>query len=85
MNRTNGMAADSWGNTANGAPARQSAWNGGNNQQWSLNSLGGNRYQIVNRGTGTALDGSGSTTAGSTTVMWTPNSSTNNEWTITAV
>ena len=85
MNRTNGMVADSWGNTANGAPARQSAWNGGNNQQWSLNSVGNGRYQIVNRGTGTALDGSGSTTVGSTTVLWTPNSSTNNEWTITGV
>ncbi|GAA0981603.1 hypothetical protein GCM10009576_040590 [Streptomyces rhizosphaericus] len=83
MNRTNGMAADSWGDSDNGAPARQEAWNGGDNQQWQLGSLGGNRYQIVNRGTGTALDGSGSTTVGSTTVMWTPNSSTNNEWTIT--
>ena len=44
---------------ANGANAVQSAWTGGNNQQWRLNSLGNGRYQIVNRGTGTALDGAG--------------------------
>ena len=59
------MVADSWGNTANGAPARQAPWNGGNNQQWSLVSAGNGRYHIVNRGTGTALDGVGSTTVGS--------------------
>ncbi len=84
VNNTNGMVADSWGNTANGAPARQSAWNGGNNQQWSLVSAGNGNYHIVNRGTGTALDGMGSTTNGSTTDMWAVNSSTNNEYTITA-
>ena len=83
VNNTNGMVADSWGNTANGAPARQAAWNGGNNQQWSLNSVGSNRYQVVNRGTGTALDGAGSTTTGSTTELWAENSSTDNEYTIT--
>ena len=59
--------------------------NGGNNQQWSLGSLGADRQQIVHRGTGTALDGSGSTTVGSTAVMWTPKSSTDNEWAVTAV
>jgi hypothetical protein len=85
VNRTNGMVADSWGVTTNGASARQAPWNGGNNQQWRLNSLGNGRYQIVNRGTGTALDGAGNATVGSTTVLWTPNSSTNNQWTITAL
>ena len=45
------MVADSWGNTANGAQPRAGAWNGGNNQQWRLNSLGNGRYQIINRGT----------------------------------
>jgi alpha-L-fucosidase len=79
------MAADSWGNSANGAPARQEAWNDGNNQQWSLNSLGDNRYQIINRGTGTALDGAGDRTVGDPVVLWAPNNSTNNQWTITAV
>jgi hypothetical protein len=34
----------------------QAPWNGGNNQQWRLNSVGSSRYQIINRGTGTALD-----------------------------
>ncbi|MEV4328859.1 RICIN domain-containing protein, partial [Microbispora rosea] len=81
----NGMVADSWGDTANGANARQAAWNGGNNQQWRLNDLGNGRYQIVNRGTGTALDGMGYTTAGSTVGMWTPNNNANNQWTITGV
>ena len=85
VNRTNGMVADSWGNTANGAPCRQAAWNGGNNQQWRLNPTGGGRYQIINRGTNTALDGMGSTSAGSTAGLWAPNTHTNNQWTITAV
>ncbi len=85
VNRTNGMVADSWGNTANGASVMQAAWNGGNNQQWRLNNVGNGRYQVVNRGTGTALDGAGNATVGSTVVMWAPNSSTNNQWTITAV
>jgi hypothetical protein len=79
------MVADSWGNTANGAPARQTGWNGGNNQQWRLASVGNGRYQIINRGTGTALDGMGNTTTGNTCCMWTPNNSTNNQWTITVV
>ncbi len=79
------MVIDSWGNTANGAPARQSAWNGGNNQQWRLVSTSNGRNQIINRGTGTALDGMGNATAGSTVAMWAPNTSTNNQWTITGV
>ncbi|MEV4528463.1 RICIN domain-containing protein [Streptosporangium sp. NPDC049304] len=56
VNRTNGMVIDSWGNTANGANARQAAWSGGNNQQWRLNSVGNGRQQIIDRGTNTALD-----------------------------
>jgi alpha-L-fucosidase len=77
------MVIDSWGNAANGAPARQAPWNGGNNQQWSLVSAGNGNYHIVNRTTGTALDGLGSTTIGSVTDMWAVNSSTNNEYSIT--
>lgn len=83
VNRTNGMVADSWGNTTNGTPCRRLAWNGGVNQQWRLNSLGNGRYQIINRGTGAAVNGMGSSTAGSTACMWVPNSNTNNQWTIT--
>ncbi|WP_030456064.1 RICIN domain-containing protein, partial [Herbidospora cretacea] len=72
VNRTNGMVIDSWGNTANGANARQAAWSGGNNQQWRLAATSNGRYQIINRGTGTALDGMGNATAGSTVCMWAP-------------
>ncbi|WP_189165768.1 RICIN domain-containing protein, partial [Sphaerisporangium melleum] len=75
----------SWGDTANGALCKQAAWNGGNNQQWRLNSLGNGRYQIVNRGTGTALDSGGTTTSGANVKLWAPLSSPNLEWTITAV
>jgi alpha-L-fucosidase len=82
VNNTNGMVADSWGNGANGAACMQSTWNGGNNQQWTLNLLTNGNYQIVNRGTGTALDGDGATASGATAVLWAPNSSTNNEWTV---
>jgi hypothetical protein len=63
----------------------QNAWNGGNNQQWRLNSMGNGLYQIINRGTGTALDGAGDRTVGDSAVLWAPNNSTNNQWTITAV
>ena len=73
------MVADSWGNTANGATAVQTTWNGGNNQQWRLNSMGNGLYQIVNRGTGTALDGAGDRTVGDPVVLWAPNNSTNNQ------
>jgi hypothetical protein len=38
------MVADSWGNTANGAPCRQTSWNDGNNQQRRLNPMGNGRY-----------------------------------------
>jgi alpha-L-fucosidase len=85
VSNTNGMAADSWGNTANGATCMQAPWNGGNNQQWRLDPVGNGSYHIVNRGTGTALDGGGSTTVGSSTILWAENGSTNNEYTITAV
>jgi hypothetical protein len=80
-----GMVADSWGNSANGAICQQSAWNGGNNQQWRLNSVGNGRNQIINRGTGTALDNLGNSTPGSNTAMWAPNNSANNHWTIAPV
>ena len=63
----------------------QSPWNGGNNQQWRLNSMGNGRYQIINRGTGTSLDGMGRTAAGATTGLWAPNTNANNQWTITAL
>jgi hypothetical protein len=79
------MVADSFGNAANGAAAMESPNNGGNNQQWRLNDVGGGRFQIVNRGTGTALDSAGVNTVGAPTVMWAPNASPNNHWTITAV
>lgn len=79
----NGMVVDDWGDTANGARARQAAWNGGNNRQWRLAGVGNGRYQIVNRGTGTALDSAGNSTVGSTAITWSPNTSPNNHWTTT--
>jgi alpha-L-fucosidase len=63
----------------------QAPWNGSNNQQWRLDSLGSGRYQIVNRGTGTCLDSGGDATAGARVKLWTPDSSPNLQWTITAV
>jgi alpha-L-fucosidase len=76
------MVADCWGNIANGAPAWQTTWSGGNNQQWRLNSLDNGRYRIINHGAGAALEGAGSTAVGATTVLWTPNPCTKNEWAI---
>ena len=79
------MVVDSWGNAANGASALQASWNGGNNQQCRLASVGNGRYQVINRGTGTALDGMGNATVGSTVCLWAPNANTNNHWIITAL
>lgn len=85
VNRANGMVADSWGNTANGATAMQAPWNGSTNQQWRLTGAGNGRFQIVNRGTGTALDSGGDATVGSRIKLWAPGSSTNLQWTLTAI
>ncbi|NUP37900.1 MAG: RICIN domain-containing protein, partial [Streptomyces sp.] len=84
VNRTNGMVADGWGSTANGAPARQAAWNGGNNQQWQITHRGDGRYSIANRTTGLVLDGGGTVAAGATTKQWTWQQSNNLLWTFSA-
>ena len=59
VNRTNGMVADGWGSTTDGAPAQQAAWNGGPHQQWQITDRGNAQYSIANRTTGLALDGGG--------------------------
>jgi len=78
------MVADGWGATADGSAARQSAWNGGNNQQWTITHRGGDRYSIANRTTGLVLDGGGNVATGSVTKQWTYGSSSNLLWTFTA-
>ncbi|MEU9242319.1 alpha-L-fucosidase [Streptomyces sp. NPDC048385] len=85
VNRTNGMVADSAGDTTVGASARQNAWTGGNSQQWKISGVGNGRYTIANRGTGTYLDSGGDTSNGSTVKLWSAGSSTNLQWTVTAV
>ena len=85
VNRTNGMVADSGGQTTNESSATQAPWTGSHNQQWYLNHVGKGRYQFVNRATGMALDGGGNSTDGARVKLWQPDSSTNLQWTITAV
>jgi len=72
---------DGWGSTTSGAPARQSAWNGGPNQQWQITDLGHGRYRIANRTTGLVLDGGGQVASGSVTKQWSPVDSPNLQWT----
>jgi alpha-L-fucosidase len=78
------MVADGWGATDSGAAARQAAWNGGNNQQWTVTHQGEGSCSIANRATGLVLDGGGSVASGSVTKQWKYNSSTNLQWTFTA-
>lgn len=85
MKRTNGMVADGWGATVNGSAARQAAWNGGTNQQWTITHRGGERHSIANRTTGLVLDGGGNADSGSSAKQRTYGSSSNLLWTFTAL
>ncbi|MFE2728781.1 alpha-L-fucosidase [Kitasatospora sp. NPDC059327] len=66
----------------------QVPWSNIHDQQWMFNSIGGNRYQIINRRNRRALDGDGSSTLGANPVLRSPavnSASANREWIITVV
>jgi O-glycosyl hydrolase len=72
-NRNSAKVLDvSGGSTADGASVIQWTWNGGRNQEWQLQDMGGGYSRIINRQSGKCLDVSGvSTSDGAAIVQWT--------------
>jgi len=83
--RHSGLALDvSHQSTTNGSPLEQWTYNGGNNQRWTLTSLGGNTYKIVGVQSGRTLEVAGASTANGALVdIWDSNNAANQKWTIT--
>jgi hypothetical protein len=77
-----GKAMDVVGSsTADGAEVKQYTWNGGGNQQWAFDDLGGGYYRIVNRYSGKCLDvASASTADGANIIQYTCGTGSNQQW-----
>jgi hypothetical protein len=77
-----GKAMDVVGSsTADGAEVKQYTWNGGGNQQWAFEDIGGGYYRIVNRYSGKCLDvASASTADGANIIQYTCGTGTNQQW-----
>ncbi len=71
---------DSINHTADASTVSQ--WSGSTsfNQQWTLQSLGGGYYKIVNRANGKCLDTNGTTNDGGIMVFRTSSTSNNQQW-----
>ncbi|HEY8965587.1 MAG TPA: RICIN domain-containing protein, partial [Candidatus Methylacidiphilales bacterium] len=82
--RHSGLALDiTHGWTANGSLLEQWGKNGGSNQSWTLNSLGGNVYRIIGLGSGRALEApNASLTAGTVLDIYDWNEDGNQLWSI---
>ncbi len=87
VNRNSGKVLDVTGaSTADGATIEQWTDNGGQNQQWSLVSVGSGYYKIVSRGSGKVLDVPGASTVnGATIEQWTDNGAMNQQWSLVSV
>jgi hypothetical protein len=72
INRNSGKAMDAYGaNTTNGTQIIQWTYNAGNNQKWTVTSLGGSLYQIIGVQSGKSIDISNWGTANGTKVqLW---------------
>jgi len=83
--RNSGLALDvGHQSTTNGSPLEQWTYNAGNNQRWTLTSLGGNTYKIVGVQSGRTLEVPGSSTANGTVLdIWDSNNQANQMWNIT--
>ncbi|MCP5547389.1 MAG: DUF1593 domain-containing protein [Akkermansiaceae bacterium] len=87
INRNSGQVLSvNAGGTFDGANVLQWPWNGGNDQNWILTSLGGNQYSIENQNApGKVLDVNGGVTAtgnGVNVHIWTNSGANNQKWTI---
>jgi hypothetical protein len=81
-NRNSGKVIDVISSsTANNAEIKQWTWNGGNNQRWGFEDVGGGYFRVVNVNSGKCLDvSSGSTADGANIIQYTCGSGTNQQW-----
>jgi hypothetical protein len=86
VNRNSGQAMDANANgTANGTQILQWPYGGGNNQRWTVTSLGSGQYEILGVQSGRSLDVNGNGTANGTKIeLWDYNGGNNQKFTITA-
>ncbi len=67
--------------TANNAEVKQYSWNGGANQKWRFEDVGGGYYRLVSQNSGKCLDvASASTADGANIIQYTCSSGTNQQW-----
>jgi hypothetical protein len=72
------------GGTTDGTNVDQWAWNGGNNQKWTLTHLGNGQYQAEGVGSGKLLEVAGASTAnGGNVQIFTSNNHNCQKWTVT--
>jgi hypothetical protein len=86
INRNSSKALDAVGQgTANGTQIDQWTYSGGNNQRWTVTSLGYNQYKIIGVQSGRSLDVTGGGTANGTKIeLWDYNGGNNQKYAFTA-
>ena len=78
------MEANGWG-TANGTQIDQWTYGSGNNQKWTVTSLGNNVYKVINVNAGRSLDINGFATANGTKVqLWDYSGGSNQQFAFSA-
>jgi beta-glucanase (GH16 family) len=84
MARHDGLYLDAfYALTANGTLLAQGAWNGGNNQKWIANNVGGSQYTLIGVQSGRAVDVPGATSADVQLQLYDSNGTGAQKWTIT--
>lgn len=80
--RNSGKVMDVVGvSLANSAEVKQYTWNGGGNQRWAFQDVGGGYYWIVSQNSGKCLDVAGASTAdGANIIQYTCGTGTNQQW-----
>ncbi|MDP4501697.1 RICIN domain-containing protein [Nonomuraea turcica] len=67
--------------TANNAEVKQYPWNGGGNQKWQFQDVGGGYHRLVSQNSGKCLDVAGGSTAdGANVIQYTCGGGTNQQW-----
>lgn len=86
INRNSGLALDAKGQlTANGTDIQQWTYSGGNNQRWTVTSLGSGTYKIIGVQSGRSLDVEGQSTAnGAAVQLYDYTGAANQQWIIAA-
>ncbi len=85
VNKKSNKVLDVYNNgITDGTNVDQWSWNGGNNQKWTVTSLGNGQYQAVGVGSGKLLEVAGASTANAANVqIWSSNNGNGQKWTIT--